>query len=280
MNRQTHRHRPTTVRDEMRVFLVSVDETAKLPRILAEMEKAGVDELAVVGGGGAFRGMVERRPIERQLYDRGDRDSTAATFAEEAIARARPSEPIDEAVATMLAADRPILPVVSARGRLEGLLLLEDVKRVPGLVEAIAERKRERASTAEAGLTRMHTACSLASAALGMVLLALWIEGPAYGLPGWVSWVDALAALLAFVGAVAVSSGEMFSVPLWAVGGVGLCFAAGLGHSWHDGTSSTWFQLAPAIAFFTMVIAIGTAVPRGRHARIGHHHTAPVRTSS
>ena len=116
----------------------------------------------------------------------------------------------------------------------------------------------------EAGATRMLTACSLVSAALGMVLLALWIEGPGYGLPVWVSWVDALAAVLAFVAAVAVSSGEMFSVPLWAVAGVGLCFAAGLGHNRHDGAWTTWVQLAMGLAFFAMTIVIGSAVPQRR----------------
>jgi len=263
MNSQSHSHRPLTVRDAMRAPFVSVEETATPHRILAGMDRAGVAELPVVGDDGGFRAMVERRAVERHLYDRGEEDATAAMIAEEAIARAAPGEPIDDAIARMLAADLTVLPVVSAEGRLDGLLVLKDVRRVPDLVETVGEGRREHAEAAEAGVTRVQTICSLASAALGMVLLALWIEGPAYGLPVWVSWVDALAAALAFVAAVTVSSGEMFfSVPLWSIAGVGLCFAAGIGHNRHDGTWSTWVQLALALAFFAMVAVIGTAVPR------------------
>jgi CBS domain-containing protein len=265
---QSHSHRPLTVRDAMRAAFVSVEETATPHRILAGMDRAGVDELPVVGDDGAFRAMVERRAVERHLYDRGEEDATAAMIAEEAIAHAAPGEPIDDAVARMLAADLSVLPVVSAEGRLDGLLVLKDVRRVPDLVETVGEGRREHAEAAEAGVTRVQTLCSLASAALGMVLLALWIEGPAYGLPAWVSWVDAFAAALAFIGAVTVSSGEMFSVPLWAIAGVGLCFAAGIGHNRHDGTWSTWVQVALALAFFAMVVVIGTAVPHRQRARM------------
>jgi CBS domain-containing protein len=254
----------------MRASFVSVDETATPRRILAGMERIGVDELPVVGQDGAFRAMVERRAVQRHLYDRGEEDATAAAMAEEAIARAMPGEPIDDAVGRMLAADLSVLPVVSAEGRLEGLLVLDDVKRVPDLVETIGEGRREELAAAEASATRVLTVCSLASAALGMVLLTLWIEGPAYGLPQWVSWVDALAASLAFIAAVAVSSEEMFSVPLWAAAGLGLLFAAGLGHSWHHGPGSTWLQVALAFGFFAMVVVVGSAAPRHRRARIAH----------
>jgi hypothetical protein len=44
-------------------------------------------------------------------------------------------------------------------------------------------------------------ACALVSALLGVALFALWVEGTAYGLPRWVTWVDALAARCAFIGA-------------------------------------------------------------------------------
>jgi CBS domain-containing protein len=274
-----HNHRPATVRDAMRASFVSVEEAATTRRILAGMDEAGVDELPIVGDDGAFRAMVERRAVQRHLYDRGEENATAAMMAEEAIASAKPGEPVDDAIARMLAADLTVLPVVSGQGRLEGLLVLDDVKRVPDLVEAVDEGRREHAEVAEAGVTRLLTVCSLGSAALGMVLLALWIEGPAYGLPVWVSWVDAIAALLAFVGAVAVSSGEMFSVPLWVVAGIGLCFAAAVGHSWHDGIGSTWVQLALALPFFAMTLAIGAALPRRRRLRIGHR-TADVTTGS
>jgi len=273
----SHNHRPATVRDAMRASFVSVEEAASPRRILAGMDRAGVDELPVVADDGGFRAMVERRAVERHLYDRGEEDGTAAMMAEEAIAHAAPGEPIDDAIARMLAAELTVLPVVSVEGRLEGLLVLKDVRRVPDLVETVDVHQREHAEAVAAGATRMLTACSLVSAALGMVLLALWIEGPGYGLPVWVSWVDALAAVLAFVAAVAVSSGEMFSVPLWAVAGVGLCFAAGLGHNRHDGAWTTWVQLALALAFFAMTFVIGSAVPQRRRVRLAQR-TANVTT--
>jgi CBS domain-containing protein/uncharacterized membrane protein len=264
---KTEKRQPLVVRDAMRASFVSVEEAASPRRILAGMERAGVDELPVVSEDGTFRYMVERRSVERHLFDRGEEDATAAGMAEEAIARAKPDEPIDDAVARMMAADLAVLPVVSADGRHEGLLVLNDVRRVPDLVETVSEGRREHAETVEAGVTRMHTICSIISAGLGMVLVALWIEGPAYGLPGWVSWVDGLAALLAFIAAVAVSSGVMLSIPLWAASGIGLLFAAGVGHSWHDGKWTTWVQMLLALAFFAMIYAIGRTAPRRRRTR-------------
>ena len=170
--------------------------------------------------------MVERRAVERHLYDRGEEDGTAAMMAEEAIAHAAPGEPIDDAIARMLAADLTVLPVVSAEGRLEGLLVLKDVRRVPDLVETVDVHQREHAEAAEAGATRVLTACSLVSAALGMVLLALWIEGPGYGLPVGCRGSMGSPRSSRSSPRWPCHRGEMFSVPLWAVAGVGLCFAA------------------------------------------------------
>src|SRR4051794_30355482 len=106
----SHIHRPATVRDAMRASFVSVDETATPRRILAGMDRVGVDELPVVGQDGVFRAMVERRAVQRHLYDHGEENGTAALMAEEAVARAAPGEPIDDAVARMLAADLTVLP--------------------------------------------------------------------------------------------------------------------------------------------------------------------------
>lgn len=251
----------------MRASFVSVEEAATPRRILAGMERAGVDELPVVAEDGTFLAMVERRAVERRLFDRGEEDGTAVGIAEDAVARAKPDEPIDDAVARMLAAELSVLPVVSADGVHEGLLVLADLRRVPDLVETVGENRREHAEAADTGITRMMTICSLVSAGLGMVLLGLWIEGPAYGLPSWVAWVDGLAAFLAFIAAVAVSSGVMFSIPLWAAAGIGLLFAAGIGHSWHDGKWTTWVQMALGIAFFALVYAVGRSVPRHRRTR-------------
>jgi len=226
-----HNHRPATVRDAMRAPFVSVEETATPRRILAGMDRAGVDELPVVGDDGGFRAMVERRAVERRLYDRGQEDVTAAEVAEEPVARAAPEEPIEDAADKMLAAELAVLPVVSTSGRIEGLLALDDLRQEPELLEAVVDRRHRRAVTAEAGFAKVMIGCGLAAVMLGLALFTLWVSGPSYGLPTWVAWVDGIAALLAFIGAVLTFLPGLYSVPIWSVAGIGLCFAAANGHA-------------------------------------------------
>jgi len=260
--------RPVKVRDAMRSSSASVDERATPRLILDAMDRAGVDELPVAGRDGALRGMVERNSVDRHLYGRGEADVAASAMAEPPVARAALDEGIETAVADMLEARLEVMPVVSAGGRHEGLLVLADLKQVPGLVETVVEDRRLRARAAQSGFWKVMTACGLVSAALGMALFMLWVEGSAYGLPRWVGWVDALAAALAFIGAGAVYSREMFSIPLWAVCGVGLTFTAMLAHAWHESPWSTWLQFALALGFFAMVIVYGTAWPRRRRIAV------------
>jgi CBS domain-containing protein len=257
--------RPANVRDATRSS--SVFESATPGQILAAMDRDGVDELPVAGADGRFVAMVERRAVERCLYDRRDVEATAAGLGEEAVERARPDEPVEDALARMLAADLRVLPVVSADGRLEGLVALADLERVPSLVEAVGESRRQGARAAGARAAKVNGACGLASAALGVVLFALWVGGYAYALPRWVSWVSALAAALAFIGAGAAFSREMISIPLWAIAGVGLCFAAGVGHSFGGGVWTTWVPLALGLAFLVIAFASGTTL--ARRARVG-----------
>src|SRR5262245_49988524 len=80
---------------------------------------------------------VERRAVERRMYDRREELATAAEIAEPAAASATPGEPIEDAVDKMLAAEIPVLPVVSSDNRLEGLLVLDDLRHVPELVEGV-----------------------------------------------------------------------------------------------------------------------------------------------
>lgn len=257
-------HRPGNVRDAMRAASVSVNENATPREVLATMDRAGVDELPIVTDRGEFRAMIERRVVERRIYDRGDEEAAAGTIAEEPVARTHPEEPIENAVYRMRAAEVPVLPVVSRNGRLEGVLVLDDVRHVPDLVEAVDASRREREEEAAADSRRVLTACALASAVLGVVLFALWVEGLTYGLPKWVTWVDALAAALAFIGAGAATSREMISVPIWAITGVGLIFAATIGFSLHESAWSTWVQLVIGIHFVGMAAVFGLALPR-RH---------------
>src|SRR3954469_2287474 len=134
--------RPVTAEEAMRASSLSVDEAATPGAILAAMERAGVDELPMVTGDGRLAGMVERRAVERRFYDRGDEETPASAIAAAPVAQAAPGEPIEDAVDKMLAAHLGVLPIVSARGRLDGLLLLDDVRDVPGLIEFVADRRR------------------------------------------------------------------------------------------------------------------------------------------
>jgi hypothetical protein len=232
------------------------------------MESTGLDELPVVASGELFKGMVDRRAVERRLYDRGEEDATAAMMAEAPMASAASEDAIEDAVDAMLAADLDVMPVVSKGGHLDGLLVREDLRNVRGLLEVAGENQRQREIAAEAGPSRVILTCSLASVALGLVLFAIWIQGPSYGLPRWVAWIDGVAAALAFVAAVTAFSREMFSVPLWAITGVGLCFSASVAYAWHDGAWATWIQLAFGIAFLAMAAIIGVRLPRRRQATV------------
>jgi CBS domain-containing protein len=266
-------HRPVKVADAMRPSAASVNETAAPRGILAAMDQAGLDELPVVATDGAFRGMVDRRGVERRLYDRGGQPRAAA-IAAAPVARATREEPIEDAVSEMLAADLGVVPVVSARGQLEGLLVLEDVKHVTGLVEAVAENRRQRAIAAGAGVAKVGTACSLVSGGLGVALFALWVMGPVYGLPNWIGWVDAVAAALALIGAGAAFAREMISVPLWAISGVGLCFTALLAHAGHASPWWTGVHLVLGLVFLVMSFALGSAPPQRRYRAISHRVAA------
>ncbi|HMF42252.1 MAG TPA: CBS domain-containing protein [Polyangia bacterium] len=251
----------------MRASPLSLSESNTPRAILDAMEREGLDELPVVAADGTLRGTVERRAVERRLYDRGDEEAPAAAIAEETVVHATRDEPIEDAVDAMLEAEVEVLPVLSSDRQLEGLLVLDDLRDDHELIEGVEGARQRRAVAAGAGVARMTLACSLVSAALGFALFALWLDGPGYGLPTWVAWGDGLAALLAFIGAVAAAAHEMFSVPLWAVAGVGLCFTAAAAHAWHHGPGATWLQLALAIPFLLLVVVIGAALPARRHAR-------------
>lgn len=262
--------RPVRVKDAMRSVSASVVGEDATPRlILAVMDRAGVDELPVGARDGAMRGMVERRAVERRLYDRGQEEATAATIAEEPVARAHPEEAIEDAADKMLAADLAVLPVVSARGEIVGLLALDDLRQVPGLVDTAVDRRHRRAVSAEAGFAKVMIGASVASLLIGVVLFAFWVSGPAYGLPTWIAWVDGIAALLAFVGAVLAWLPGLYSAPIWAVAGIGLLFASANAHAWHDSPWATSVQVAFGVVFMLMVAVVGSALPRRRH-----HHRA------
>jgi hypothetical protein len=251
----------------MRDSSVSVNESATPRLILATMDASGLHELPIVSDGGAFKGMLERRAVERQLYDREDMDATAATLAEAPpVATAAPEDAIEDAVDAMLAADLDVMPVVSKGGQLAGLLVRADLHNVPGLLEVAGDNRRQRELVAEEGPSRVVLACSLASVALGLVLFVLWVQGPSNGLPRWVGWLDAVAAALAFVAAVTAFGREMLSVPLWAIAGVGLCFSASIAYAFNEGAWSTWVQLLFGIAFLAMAAIIGSRWPRRRHS--------------
>ena len=235
------------------------------------MEQTGLDELPVAADDGTLSAVVERRAVERCLYGRHDETETAAAMGEAAVARAAPDEAIEDALDRMLTADLGSLPVVSSQGRLEGLLVYDNLRRVPNLVERVEDASRQRALAAGAGAANRHRVRSGLGGGGCLPDRALELQGPVYGLPLWVSWVDALAALLAFIAAGAVSSREIISIPLWAAASVGLAFAAGVAHAWTDGAWWTWVQLLPAVAFLLMAIFLGPrfhAVTLGRTSAV------------
>ena len=87
-------------------------------------------------------------------------------------------------------------------------------------------------------------------------------------LPRWIGWVDGIAAALAFIGAVMAFGREYFSVPVWAVAGLGLCFSASIGYAFHEGTWATWIQALFGLAFLTLTVVLGSRLPRRRHTAV------------
>ena len=82
-----------------------------------------------------------------------------------------------------------------------------------------------------------------------MVLFALWVNGPWYGLPTWLAWTDAVVVALAFVGAGTAGSRDLLSVPLWSGAGIGLLFAGMFAHTLNAGAGWTAAQFALGAIF-------------------------------
>jgi hypothetical protein len=139
---------------------------------------------------------------------------------------------------------------------------------VPRLLEAVSDARRQRALAAGAGTARMTLLCGLVSAGLALVLFAMWVEGPTYGLPAWVSWANAVAALLASIGAVAAPASNLISIPLWSIAGVGLISTAGIAHGFNEGPAATWLQAGFGVVFLLLVLVLGLAIPRRHHERL------------
>ena len=250
----------------MRASFVSVEETATPRRILAGMDRAGVDELPVVGDDGVFaHGRAARGPASSVRPRRRERDGRRdGRGGDRARAAGRP---IDDAIARMLAADLPFFWSCRPRG---GSRVCSCSTTSNGC--RICRDRRRRSARARGrrrgGRPQVLTLCSLARRRWGWSC-SRSDRRARLGLPVWVSWVDALAALLAFIAAVAVSSEEMFSVPLWAAAGLGLLFAAGVGTAGTTGPA-TWVQLVLALGFFAMAVVVGSAMPRQRRVSESH----------
>jgi CBS domain-containing protein len=256
------RRRPTTVREAMRASFVPAEEDASLPDLIVAMDRNDVDELPVVAGTGTLRGMVERRAVERRLLTAAEAPVTAAALVEPPIARATPGESIEDAVDDMLANDASVLPVVSPDGRLEGLLVLEDVKQTPRLVQTVSENRRLKAAVAATAEVRLATVTSIASAFLGVALFGLWVQGPPNGLDPRLAWTDAVVATLAFVGAATASSRDLISVPVWAAGGIGLFFVGLLAHGFHGGGLAISIQFVLGAALLLLAVVAGSRTGR------------------
>jgi hypothetical protein len=145
-------HRPANVRDAMRVRVRGGrTKTRRRVTFLAAMDRAGVDELPIVSDRGEFRAMVERRVgREENLYDRGDERGRAGrsrrSRSPARTPRSRSRTPSPDA----RAAERRRFRSFRAAAAWKACWLLDDVRHVPDLVEAVDERSQREAAD-EAG---------------------------------------------------------------------------------------------------------------------------------
>lgn len=114
------------------------------------------------------------------------------------------------------------------------------------------------------------------SVVLGVGLVVLWILGLSQHATGWMTWLDGLAALIAFAIAAGVTS--ELSRTAAATGPVAL--AIGLGVLWLIGLGThaalwlTWWTFAFGVAF--LLVGIGASVQPERRSRVDMQHPRTV----
>ena len=170
---------PTNVAEVMRTAFVSVEEGTPLRNVIATMDRDDIDELPVAGRTGTLQGMVRRRAVERCLFDTetGAR-ATAGAVVEPPVAHATRQERVEAAARTCCRATptscRSCRPAVGSKA----CSCSTTSGRCRILVDTVIVTRREQAAVAAIAEAKVNTACAVGSAFLGVVLFALWVNGP------------------------------------------------------------------------------------------------------
>jgi CBS domain-containing protein len=229
-------------------------ETASLPEVVASMDRGHVDELPVIGSDGLMKGVVHRD----DLVDRED-GATAGDLARH-VPWATYEEPIPEVLQQMKAAHVTALPVVTAHGAVEGVVVLDDIARDPTYADMTADVMHPRGRLARLGLALEDT-FPAASVTAGLGLLAMAMLGTAYGGNGtaWMPWVDAAAGLVALIAAGMYRTPDLLGVALTAFLGVVLVVVGLFGRLIGAPHWLGWLHLLGAVGFIALTASAATS---------------------
>ncbi len=173
--------RPQAVGEVMRLEVPVAVRTAPIAEVRRTMEMHDLDLLPVADGEGRCLGVVHRSdlaPVEgARALDRLDPD----------VRRLSRDQPLTSAAAAFLAARTVALPVVSAGGRLEGLLFLRDV------IDAAGARPRRSL------LARSSAAVDKLIFAAGAALAITALSAASDDASGWICFFDVGLAGLALL---------------------------------------------------------------------------------
>jgi CBS domain-containing protein len=224
-------------------------ETTPLTDVVDALDRERVDELPVLDPEGHVKGIVRREDLGAH-----DESFPAGALARHDIAPASYDEPVAEVVAQMRAAHVSALPVISHAGYVEGIVVLDELAR-----RQARARARSRATEAiRHPLLALRDNFPVAAVGGSLALLALALLGITYGAPTWLSWVDAVAALLAGLAGALYRTPEALGVALSAflISALSVVWLFGLQVGWPAWL--TWLHLVAAIGFLILTVAGGT----------------------
>jgi len=194
----------------MRTGFPRVPAAEPLADALGDMDRARVDALPVLDPDGEMRGIVVKGDYPARWAPAAGSRLTAGEAAHAEVPWVTADEPIADVVEQMKAAGISTLPVLSARGQVEGLVVRDDLRAATrARAEHPAERLRTWLGLAADGLPFWLTGAALA-------LLVVAVVGTTYGGPTWLAWVDAAAVLVALVAVPLVRSEPVAGVALLA----------------------------------------------------------------
>lgn len=194
----------------MRTGFPRVVPAEPLADALGEMDRAHVDALPVLDPGGEMKGIVVKGDYPARWAPAAGSRRTAGEAAHAEVPWVTPDEPIADVVEQMKAAGISTLPVVSARGHVEGVVVREDLRAA---TRAAAERPAERLRT---WLGLAADALPYWLTAAGFAFLVVGVLGTTYGGPTWLAWVDVAVMVLALVAVPLVRSEPVAGIALVA----------------------------------------------------------------